>query len=85
MIEDIKDFCGFKKKWWKQLRSWLWIGGSALVGASVEGAGQGIVNYISNVNGKICWKSLFTSMALGVVLSVGNLMIHSPRRKGGSR
>lgn len=67
-------------KWWKQLRSWLWIGGSAFVGALVEGAGQGIVNYFSNTSGDLlCWDKLFTSMVLGSGLSIGNLMIHSPR------
>ncbi|MCK9597677.1 MAG: hypothetical protein M0R06_01475 [Sphaerochaeta sp.] len=71
--------------WWKKLRSWLWIIGSALIGAVVDGTGNGLINYVSSSNGTINWRNLIGSMMLGVFLSVGNLMIHSPRHEGGTR
>ena len=77
-VENYKINC-VDTAWYKKVMSWVWIAGSALVGAVVDGAGNGIINYLSGAGGKIHWKSLFSSMTIGALLSVGNLMVHSPR------
>jgi hypothetical protein len=79
------EICTYKKKWYKQLRSWLWIGGSIVVSTVAESAGQGILNYFQVSGGELCWKKLGTSVIICVLIGLANLMIHSPRHEGGNQ
>jgi hypothetical protein len=69
------------KVWYKKIKNWLKIFFSAVIG----GAGGGIIDWVQHSGGTLNWKNLLSAIALGVALSVGNLMVHSPRHEGGQK